>query len=301
MTCLEKANAHIVGVLNKNLKFVSYFKLDRAMKFRNIFPKAVFLSLAILTMASCVTNRKVAYLQDMTHNSQIELENRFEAVISPYDELDVIISSFDPELAKPFNIQNLARVASGNTGVNQNLAYLVDQYGNIELPVLGTIHAAGLTRLQLQEHVRSMLINGGFISDPYVMVRFRDFKIFFLGSNGGKAITVPNERCTFLEALALSGDLNIYTNRKKIAVMREVDGRMVMRYLDPRSSAVFHDPYFMMQQNDFIITQDTHYKNFLDSYQMWSPFISSLSAISGLASLYISYRLLRYELNHPNQ
>ena len=268
------------------------------MKFRSILPKAIILVLSTLTMVSCVTNRKIAYLQDMKHNSQIQLENSFEAVISPYDELDVIISSFDQELAKPFNIHSAASPALGHSSANQNLAYLVDQYGNIELPVLGVIHAAGLTRLQLQEHVKELLINGGYISDPYVMVRFRDFKIFFLGSNGGKAITVPNERCTFLEALALSGDLNIYTNRKKIAVIREVNGRMVARYLDPRSSRVFHDPYFMMQQNDFIITQDTTYKNFLDSYQQWSPFISSLSAISGLVSLYLSYRILRYELNH---
>lgn len=265
------------------------------MKFRNIFPKAVFLSLAILTMASCVTNRKVAYLQDMTHNSQIELENRFEAVISPYDELDVVISCFDQELAKPFNIRTITSTTGSAGYGGQNLAYLVDQYGNIELPVLGVIHAAGLTRLQLQEHIKGLLIGGGFINDPYVMVRFRDFKIFFLGSNGGKAITVPNERCTFLEALALSGDLNIYTNRKKIAVMREVDGRMVMRYLDPRSSNVFHDPYFMMQQNDFIITQNTKYKNFLDSYSLWSPFVTAFSTISSLVSLYISYRILRYQ------
>lgn len=260
------------------------------MKFRIILPKAIIFALATLTAVSCVTNRKVAYLQDMKHNSQIMLENRFEAVISPYDELDVIVSSFDQELAKPFNIQNAARAASGSTGYGQNLAYLVDQYGNIELPVLGTIHAAGLTRLQLQEHVQKLLIDGGYISDPYVMVRFRDFKIFFLGSNGGKAITVPNERCTFLEALALSGDLNIYTNRKKIAVMREVDGRMVMRYLDPRSSKVFYDPYFMMQQNDFIITRDSGYKNFLDSYSQWTPFFSAFGTLTSLVSLYLAYR-----------
>jgi polysaccharide export outer membrane protein len=88
------------------------------------------------------------------------------------------------------------------------------------------------------------------------MVRFANFKIFFLGAEGGKSITITNERCTFLEALALCGDLSVYTNRNKIAVMREIDGKMVMRYLDPRSSSVFQDPFFMLQQNDFIITQN---------------------------------------------
>ena len=247
--------------------------------------------LASMMTVSCVTNRKVAYLQDMKHGTQIELENKFEAVISPYDELDVIISCFDSDLAKPFNIYSAAQSTVRNG--QQNLAYLVDQYGEIELPVLGKIHAAGLTRLQLQEKVQNLLVAGGYISDPYVMVRFRDFKVFFLGSNGGKAITIPNERCTFLEALALSGDLNVYTNRHKIAVMREIDGKMVMRYLDPRSSKVFRDPFFMLQQNDFIITQNTSYRNFMESYSLWTPIISTFSTVMSVVSLYVTYRVYR--------
>lgn len=242
--------------------------------------------LAALTAlaASCVTTKKIAYLQDMGHQSQIELENTFEAVISPYDELDVIISCFDQELAKPFNLYSAVPFAN-QAGNQQNLSYLVDQYGDIELPVLGKIHAAGLTRLKLQEKIQAMLVDGGYISDPYVMARFRNFKIFFLGANGGKAITIPNERCTFLEALALSGDLNVYTDRTKIAVMREVDGKMTMRYLDPRSSKVFQDPYFMLQQNDFIITRQTANKNFIDSYAQWAPYFSLFSSLTGVLTV----------------
>lgn len=258
------------------------------MNCKRIIRTGVVISLVAMTTVSCVTNRKVAYLQDMKHNSQIELENKFEAVISPYDELDVIISCFDSDLAKPFNIYSAAQTAVRNN--QQNLAYLVDQNGNIELPVLGKIHAAGLTRLELQDIVQNMLVAGGYINDPYVMVRFRDFKVFFLGSNGGKAITIPNERCTFLEALALSGDLNIYTNRHKIAVMREVDGKMTMRFLDPRSSKVFKDPYFMLQQNDFIITRNTTYRNFMESYSLWTPIISTVSSLLSIASLYLAYQ-----------
>ena len=251
----------------------------------------IIIMLVALSAVSCVTNRKVAYLQDMKHNTQIQLEDEFEAVISPYDELDVVISSFDSDLAKPFNISTAAQsvVGAGQRG----LAYLVDQNGNIELPVLGEIHASGLTRLRLQEKIKSMLIAGGYINDPYVMVRFRDYKIFFLGSNGGRAITVPNERCTFLEALALSGDMNVYTDRNKIMVMREVDGKMVSRYLDPRSSKVFKDPFFMLQQNDFIITRNTSYRNFLESYSQWSPFFTTFSSLVSIASLYLTYRIYR--------
>ena len=254
------------------------------MKFKSIFSKAIFLALATFTMASCVTNRKIAYLQDMKHGTQIELEDKFEAVIAPYDELDVIISSFDTELARPFNLRN----NSSNVNTTTGIAYLVDQYGNIELPVLGTIHAAGMTRLNLQEQVKDLLITGGYISDPFVLVRFRSYKIFFLGANGGKAITVPNERCTFLEALALSGDMNIYTNRDKILVMREVDGKMISRYLDPRSSRVFDDPFYMLQQNDFIITQNTSYRNFQQSYSQFGTVMSVFSSLTSIATTYFA-------------
>ena len=258
------------------------------MNSKRILRTSIVIALAAVSAVSCVTNRKIAYLQDMKHGTQIELEDKFEAVISPYDELDVIITSFDSELARPFNLRGSN---NANYSTATGIAYLVDQDGNLELPVLGTIHAAGLTRLQLQETVKNMLISGGYINDPYVLVRFRSFKIFFLGSNGGKAITVPNERCTFLEALALSGDLNIYTNRDKIAVMREVNGKMVTRYLDPRSSNVFKDPFFMLQQNDFVITRNTSYRNFMDSYSQWTPIISTFSTLLSVASLIATYRI----------
>ena len=254
------------------------------------FRTMALITLVALFAVSCVTNRKIAYLQDMKHNTQIELENKFEAVISPYDELDIVISSFDPELARPFNIRN---TSNASYVANTSLAYLVDQFGDIELPVLGTIHAAGLTRLNLQEKVKNLLIAGGYINDPFVMVRFRNFKIFFLGADGGKAITVQNERCTFLEALALSGDMSAYTNRNKIMVMREIDGKMVSRYLDPRSSKVFKDPFFMLQQNDFIITRNNGYRNFQQSFNQWNPIFSSISMLTGLVSTYVVLKYYR--------
>lgn len=263
------------------------------MLFKRIIRTGFVLGLVAMAAASCVTTKQVAYLQDMQHESQISLEDRFEAVISPYDELDIVVSCFDSELAKPFNLTAAVNSTAGSTGGVRDMSYLVDQNGDIEMPVLGTVHAAGLTRLKLQERIKKMLIDGNYIRDPFVMARFRNFKVFFLGSNGGKAITVPNERCTFLEALALSGDLNVYTDRSKVAVMREIDGKMVMRYLDPRSSKVFDDPFFMLQQNDFVITRDTGYHNFVQSYAQWTPIISTISTITGFVSLYLSFKILQ--------
>ena len=252
-----------------------------AKKFLNI---CLTLSAMMLLMNSCVTTKQVAYLQDMSHDTQIQLENKFEAKISPYDELSIMVSSSDAELAKPFNL-NLKEITGNNGSIN----YLVDQYGNIDYPVFGTLHVAGMTRLQLQQFISDKLVADGLLGDPYVLVRFQNFKVFFLGSNGGKAITITNERCTFLEALAMSGDLNVFTDRSKIAVMREIDGKMVMHYLDPRNSKVFEDPFYMLQQNDFIITRDRGYKNFMDST---SQVLTMLGYVSSFVSLITAMILL---------
>ena len=215
--------------------------------------KSLFaLLLATAMFSSCLTPGEVNYLQDMRHGSQIELENAFQARICPYDELDIYVFCSDEELAKPFNLRNF----SSNSNARIRGSYLVDVNGNIQIPIIGNLHVSGMTRLELQDTMVSILVGQNLLPDAVVMVRFSNFKIFFLGAEGGKAITISNERCTFLEALALCGGLNAYTSRNKIAVMREVDGKMVMRYLDPRSSSVFQDPFFMLQQNDFIITQN---------------------------------------------
>ena len=247
--------------------------------------KFILLTLGALCAAACMTPKQVLYLQDMTQNSQIELEHKFEARIAPYDDLNILVSCYDEELAKPFNPQITYGGGYSSGYGNQNTyGYLVDVNGNIQFPVLGEIKAAGLTRLQLQEKIAKLLIDGGYIQDPFVKVRFFNFKIFFLGGDGGKVINVPNERCTFLEALAMAGDISNFTKRNRIAVMREVDGKMTLRYLDPRSSAVFNDPYFMLQQNDFIITESIRSKYFHEEFSYWASWVAFLGTITSVSS-----------------
>lgn len=256
------------------------------LKYKYIYNKitknlvGIALSLAAV---SCITPGRVNYLQDMTHGSQIEIENRFEAAIAPYDELGIIVStsSSKDELATPFNL--------GNSAFNRWGNYLVDVNGNIDMPIIGKLRVEGMTRLQLQDTLTHMLERGGYVEDPYVMVRFNNFKIFFLGGGKGRVLDIHNERCTFLEAIAMLGDLDLHVKRDNIAVMREVDGKMVMRHLDPRSSDVFNDPFFMLQQNDFIIA-DTYNGSILRTefsywYGMIGMLMSTASFIVSLAIL----------------
>ena len=266
-----------------------YYNLFRKTMRKNININLTILALAAIMMASCVSPRRINYLQDMTHGSQIELENRFEARVAPYDELSIQITSpSSPALAEPFN-----RNFNNNGSQGSRSGYLVDVNGNIDLPYLGRIRVAGMTRLQLQDSLSSMLVRGGYISDAFVTVRFSNFKIFFVGSGRGQVLNIANERCTFLEALAMLGDLGNYTRRDKIAVMREINGKMVMRYLDPRSSDVFNDPFFMLQQNDFIIVENYNSGVLINEMSVWMGLFSTIASMASLAATVMLYMKMK--------
>lgn len=250
--------------------------------------KLLFILASVAVLAcSCVTSREVSYLRDLKPNQTIPLNNKFEAVISPYDQLriNVIGVGDEKELAEPFNPFGSAQAMANN----QNAGYLVDVNGDIQFPTLGKIHVKGMTRLQLQETIKNKLVAGGYMNEPMVDVRFMNFRVFVLGTaDGGKVLTINNERCTFLEALAMAGGLDKYTKRDKIAVMREVDGKMVTHFMDPRSTDVFNDSFFLLQQNDIIITQSFRRAYAQDAFNRTVSIIGAVaSVLSSAAMIYL--------------
>ena len=264
------------------------------MKRQKLFLLLSFFMLAFMT-SSCVTSKKVRYLSDMPTYG-VPLNERFEATIVPYDELRIYVMSDgkNEELVKPFNV--FGSVGNTSNQSQNRMGYLVDVNGNIEFPVLGELHVAGLTRLQLQDMISEQLKSNGYLSNPNVMVRFLNFKVFFLGTETGKVLTINEERCTFLEALAMAGGLDLYTRRDRIGVMREVNGKMVIHYLDPRSTSIFNDEFYLLQQNDIIFTEAGTRRFLRESYTNWQWLVSG---ITSLVSVYLLYKSIKKEIETP--
>ena len=144
-------------------------------------------SLLLLCLAggltSCVSSKKMLYLQganSLDPSSQKVLDD-YELHIKPDDQLYITINSKTPELLTPFaNSQVLG--SSTTSGASQELqGLLVDKNGDIEVPVLGKIHVAGLTRLELAGVIKNKLIEGEYIKDPMVEGRCKGAKILLLG------------------------------------------------------------------------------------------------------------------------
>lgn len=261
------------------------------MKTNKLLLFFISITMAVLT-TSCVTTKHVRYLQDMPIEG-MPINEHLEATVAPYDELRINVLSNtgkDDELVKPFN--SMQNMGSGYGSGVYYYGYLVDGEGYIEFPVLGKIHVEGLTRLQVQDTIAAQLIRNGHLKDPLVVARFLNFRVYFLTSSGGKVLNITNERCTFLEALAMAGGLDWYTRRDRIGVMREVDGKRVIHYLDPRSTSIFDDEFFLMQQNDIIFTEERPYKFFNNNLA------TIMSLVSSALSVYTIYKMIAGEFNH---
>lgn len=246
---------------------------------------------ALILCTSCLTPKKVLYLQDMNDSSAVALNAKFEARIAPSDRLGIFVTSAtdNKEMTEMFNQTRNSVSSNGGRGW---YGYLVDVNGNIYFPVLGKLHVAGMTRIELQDTITGLLKKGGYLGAPLVNVELSNFKINFLGADGGKVIYVDGDQCTLFEALAMAGDLKDFTRRDKVKVYRQVDGKMTCRTLDLRSSKVFNDPYFQLQQNDYVVTQSIRSQYYRRELSYWMSWVTGFTSVASLGlSIYTVIKL----------
>ena len=250
----------------------------------NGWKAAIGLALMLLMIVSCKSRKDVVYLQDVVPLKQIPIEQKFEVFIHEDDLLGITVSSKEPELTIPFN-----KTSASSGGEGRALGYLVDVNGDIDFPILGKLHVAGLSRLQLQEMLKTRLIEGDYIKDPVVTVEFMNFKVSVMGEVARPgSFPIQGDRITLLEALSMAGDLTIYGRRDRVAVIREKDGQRTILFHDLRSAEVFSSPCYYLQQNDIVYVEPNNAKseqsgiNQNKTATVWLSVITSLVSIASL-------------------
>lgn len=240
-------------------------------------------------MTSCVSSKKMLYLQgaDKLHENPQRIEGNYELRIKPDDQLLITINSKAPELLTPFaNSQVLG--SSSSTNIQETTGLLVSQSGKIEIPVLGEMQAAGLTRQELAAAIKNKLIEGEYIKDPTVLVRFKGAKIVVLGEVGSPGVKdLPGERVTILEAIGLAGDLPPTAHRENILVIREENGERKSYSVNLTSGKdILNSPVFYLQQNDVVYVEPNKAINVKGSSAL--TYLSAGSSIIGVLASILS-------------
>ena len=254
-------------------------------------------AMACVMLAGCKTQREVTYFQDLKVNSPQFIDSIGTVRMEPDDQITILVSCKEPQIAALFNlVRSQTRVGVSTPGsiINNNgetSAYTIDGEGNIDFPVIGKLHVAGLTKQEVATLVKSRLVESDQVKDPVVTVEFANLAFSVIGEvkNAGK-YPITKNRTTLLDAISMAGDLNITGLRDSVYVIREADGKRTAYAVDLRSKDVFTSPVYYVKQNDVIYVrpnamragQSTINENTFSSVGFWMSVGSFLMSLGVL-------------------
>ena len=229
---------------------------------------AFFIILICLNIFSCSSTKKVKYFQDIPDSGQLKTIGKADFVpltIQTDDILTVIIQTIDPETTTAINMGNVLSTSTGaivnpsssmaNANMPVTAGYLVDKDGLITIPILGAIKVTGYTTSEAAIAIKNIAIK--YFKEPTVIVRFANFKVSVTGEVLKPGMySIPNEKISILDALALAGDLTIYGKRENVLLLREnPDGTKTPYRFNLKKSNLMTSPVFYLRQNDIIYVE----------------------------------------------
>jgi polysaccharide export outer membrane protein len=251
-----------------------------------------FLPFILLTLFifSCVSNKKILYLQEETDlygpapkDSVLrtyEIEP-FEYYLQHEDVLSIQISSLTPKEYDFFS-QGLPQ-GQGNTssmrgGSGAIHGYLIDKNGEIEFPVVGKVKFAGLTIYEAENMVQEMASE--YLEEPVVKVRLLNFRFTVIAEVRGETINTYNNRLSMMEAIGLAGGLGELADLRNVKVVRQYEDVARVHYVDLLEENYIESPFYYVHPNDVIIVPPLKQRTFRNYFgENLGLIVSSLSLL----------------------
>lgn len=251
-----------------------------------------------LAATSCASRNQLTYFVDRAEVVDAEIlvpDRDFSLRIVPDDQLSINVTSLQPEASAMFNLPatNLSTRGSLQATSQAMLqSYIVNEDGDINFPILGKIHVAGLTTKELTDLLVKRISE--HVKDPTVRVEIVNFAINVLGEvNRPGRLEVNREAYTLLDALAEAGDLSQYAKRDNILLIRRDGDKLIYHRFSLEDSKSLESPYFFLKQNDVIyvepgnVVADNAKYNSNNSFKI-SVVSTVVSCVSVIASLVIA-------------
>jgi polysaccharide export outer membrane protein len=241
----------------------------------------IYILFVFFLLASCASKENIVYLQNNNSNSG---STEYEPIIQPDDVLSIIVSSENPEVAAPYNLKSVAvQNATEIIPVNDAFqAYIVDNNGAIQFPMLGSVVLGGLTKTEAVDKLKSILKD--HVKDAIINMRILNFKVSVLGEVARPGtFNIKSERITLLEALSMAGDLTVYGKRKNIMVIRENKGVKTTQRIDLTNTDFLNSPYYYLAQNDVVYVEPNKTK--VNSSVVGPNLTVAISAVSLLVTI----------------
>lgn len=228
-----------------------------------IFRYSFFIFLLVSTtfsIPSCTSTKQVVYLNDLEKIDSGKLQaaqSAFENPIQKNDQLWITVGGSNPLDLIALNSGNGTGAAGGGTVASITgaaIGYLVEADGKIQIPYVGKVQAAGISRLQLEANLAELFKD--YTKNPVVNVRFLNYNFFVMGEvNNRGRFNMVNERTTILEAISMAGDITDLGKRENVLVIREENGVRNFARINLLSKELFNSPFYYLKTNDVVYVE----------------------------------------------
>ncbi|MGP1548543.1 MAG: polysaccharide biosynthesis/export family protein [Prevotella sp.] len=221
--------------------------------------------LIIAAFYSCGSTKEITYFQDIPYETTIRMTESQQIKLKPGDKISIVVNSRDQQLTALFNLPTITRyIGSGiNTMQGQYASlYTITTKGDIDFPILGTVHVAGLSRSELAAKIKNQLISADLVKDPTVSVEYQNLVVSVLGEvRSPGRYPIDRDQYTILDAIAHAGDLTINGVRKNVTVLREENNIQKAYKIDLTSdSSLVNSPAYYLRQGDYVYIQPNNKK-----------------------------------------
>lgn len=209
------------------------------------------LVLLLFVLSSCVTQRKLEYVRQHSNFKEYSNSGLEEYKLKPKDELYIQISSLDEGSATITSNSRSESTGGLNAYGAALLSHVVDKDGFLELPVVGKIQVKDKTLIQTKAMIKEALAN--VLNQPVVSVKLVNTFISVLGEVRLPGHYVYSEdKLTIFDALGLAGDITDYGNRKKVILIRNEEGKNVLKELNLLKPDILTSNDYYVRPGDII-------------------------------------------------
>ncbi|MDR1652323.1 MAG: polysaccharide biosynthesis/export family protein [Prevotellaceae bacterium] len=248
-------------------------------------------------MGSCITARDINYMQPAGGgiSAYVDSLSFSDYKLKRGDYLYIKVYSIDENLTEILNgaavvgdVTQSLRV--GESPVADLFVYLIDRQGNIDFPLTGKIRLTGKTLREANREIEKKLAN--VLSEFSIDIQIVKKYFSVIGQDKSGRFPITKEKMTIFEALAMTGDLGNYSDRSKIQLIREIDGKTLIKTFDIRSVDIINSEFYYVEPNDILYVPTMRNEFF------------GISNLTGLISFVLttySFGFWVYKLAKPTQ
>ena len=246
--------------------------------------------LGILLSTSCVSRKKLTYLQSEQAADSLTFQlERTDYRLQVNDIVNIDIRSLNPEANQIFNASSGQQQAM-NMNAGDLIFYLqgysVDNQGTIDLPVLGEMNVVGMTIKELKDSIDTRLLEYFQDNSAHSRVQLAGIRFAVVGdvARPGKYVIYQNQASIF-EALSLTGDITIVGDRRNVQIIRQYPEGVKVYELDLTDANVIHDARYFIQPNDIINVKPLNVKSWGIGTTGWQTITLGLSALASALTI----------------